>query len=129
MIRVLVCGGRRYDNETNVFHVLDGIHAQDGIAVIIEGGCVTRLRMKGVIPPVCVGADHFAARWALLSGVSNRTFVPDWLGLGPAAGPIRNQQMLDVGLPDLVLAFPGGGGTRDMVRRARKMGVRVREEI
>jgi len=29
--------------------------------------------------------------------------------------------------PDLVLAFPGGRGTADMVSRARKAGVRVVE--
>jgi hypothetical protein len=43
----------------------------------------------------------------------------EWLSLaGPAAGPIRNQRMLDWG-PDLVVAFAGGKGTADMVRRAR----------
>ena len=34
--------------------------------------------------------------------------------------------MLDTGI-DLVIAFPGGTGTADMVRRARKAGVEVRE--
>jgi len=35
--------------------------------------------------------------------------------------------MLDEGKPDLVVAFPGGGGTKDMVRRAVKAGVSVHE--
>lgn len=30
---------------------------------------------------------------------------------GKAAGAIRNQQMLDEGKPDLVVAFKGGRGT------------------
>jgi hypothetical protein len=36
-------------------------------------------------------------------------------------------QMLDEGKPDLVIAFPGGGGTADMMRRARAAGVEVLE--
>jgi hypothetical protein len=43
------------------------------------------------------------------------------------AGPLRNQRMLDEGKPDLVVAFPGGGGTKDLVRRAVKAGVSVHE--
>jgi hypothetical protein len=38
---------------------------------------------------------------------------------------MRNQAMLDYGKPDLVVAFPGGKGTADMVRRARVAGVKV----
>jgi hypothetical protein len=33
--------------------------------------------------------------------------------------------MLDMEKPDLVVAFPGGRGTADMVRRAKAAGVRV----
>jgi Lhr-like helicase len=35
--------------------------------------------------------------------------------------------MIDEGKPDLVIAFPGGRGTADMVGRARKAGIRVVE--
>ena len=50
-------------------------------------------------------------------------YMADWDGLGRKAGPIRNQRMLDDGKPDLGIAFPGGRGTADMVRRAREAGV------
>jgi hypothetical protein len=33
--------------------------------------------------------------------------------------------MLDEGKPDLVVAFPGGTGTADMVKRAELAGVKV----
>lgn len=46
---------------------------------------------------------------------------------GKAAGPIRNQHMIDTAKPDLVVSFPGGAGTADMVRRAKAAGVRVIE--
>jgi len=51
----------------------------------------------------------------------------EWDELGKKAGPLRNQRMLDEGKPDLVVAFPGGGGTKDMVRRAVSAGVAIHE--
>ena len=55
-------------------------------------------------------------------------YKANWKKYGRAAGPIRNQQMLDEGKPDLVLAFwkNKSRGTEDMIRRARKVGVEVR---
>jgi hypothetical protein len=41
-------------------------------------------------------------------------------------GPLRNQEMLDAA-PDLVVAFPGGRRTADMVRRAKRVNVKVIE--
>jgi hypothetical protein len=49
------------------------------------------------------------------------------LDVGKTAGPLRNQRMLDEGKPDLVVAFPGGGGTKDIVRRAVKAGLALHE--
>ena len=40
---------------------------------------------------------------------------------------MRNQQMIDEGKPDLVVAFLGGRGTTDMVKRARIAGGKVIE--
>ena len=47
--------------------------------------------------------------------------------IGKKAGPLRNQRMLDEGKPDLVVAFPGGGGTKDTVRRAVQAGVIIHD--
>ena len=51
----------------------------------------------------------------------------DWKRYGRGAGPARNQAMLVEFNPQLLVAFPGGKGTADMVRRAQKAGVRVEE--
>lgn len=51
--------------------------------------------------------------------------MPSWKDHGKAAGPIRNQLMLDDFKPDLVVAFPGGKGTADMVKKAQDAGVTV----
>jgi hypothetical protein len=75
------------------------------------------------------GADALAASWVRNPGwegtVEHEQYPAEWSLHGKAAGPIRNQEMLDVGKPDVVYAFPGGRGTADMVRRANKAGIEV----
>lgn len=73
------------------------------------------------------GADSAAADFAAVAFCQLQEFKADWNKHGKAAGAIRNQQMLDEGKPDLVVAFPGGRGTADMVSRAKKAGIEVRE--
>ncbi|WP_245576775.1 SLOG family protein [Kaistia adipata] len=80
-----------------------------------------------VISGMATGADTLAAEWAERFGFPLRKFPADWKAHGRAAGPIRNQRMIDEGRPDLVIAFPGGRGTADMVRRAKAAGIEVRE--
>ena len=53
------------------------------------------------------------------NGVVVEEFKADWDKFGRAAGPIRNAQMLREGKPDLVVAFPGGRGTANMVAQAK----------
>lgn len=112
-MRVLVTGGRTYQDHARVHAVLDKLHAEAGIDVIIQGGAR--------------GADHLAWDWAISNGVEQQQFDADWENQGTFAGPARNARMLAEGRPDLVIAFPGGRGTADMVRKARKAGVNVVE--
>lgn len=113
MSRVLVCGGRSYSDIVRVFSVLDKLHREAGIDCIIQGGAK--------------GADRLSLEWAGQSSVPVETYEADWENQGSFAGPARNKRMLDEGKPDLVIAFPGGRGTADMVRKARKAGVEVVE--
>lgn len=122
-MRVLVCGGRDFEDERIVFDALDRIDAETRIEIVIEGGQRTRDRERGLIG----GADLWACRWTYARRRAGMRFDADWSTHGRAAGPIRNQRMLDEGRPDMVIAFPGGRGTADMVRRARKAGVPVKE--
>ena len=74
-----------------------------------------------------LGADRFAGGWARLRGIEEIPFPADWAAHGRAAGPIRNKRMLDEGRPDLVVAFPGGRGTANMVQQAMDPGLPVQE--
>ena len=82
------------------------------------------LRPEVVISGCQTGADTIALNWASERGVETAKY-PYLVDFGRSGGPKRNQQMLEEGKPDLVLAFPGGRGTADMVRRAKEAGIRV----
>lgn len=112
--RVLVCGGRDYNDRGRVFRTLDLYHMRHG-------------PIEWVIYGMARGADTLAAEWALYEKVPSTGFRADWRKHGKAAGPIRNQQMIDEGKPTVVIAFPGGRGTADMVRRAKDAGLTVHE--
>lgn len=110
-MRILVCGGRDFTDTKYAYKVLDQLYDQFLFDVVVEGDAQ--------------GADRIAGFWARKHKIDNLKFPADWKKYGKAAGPIRNQQMLDEGKPDLVIAFPGGGGTADMIERAEKAGVEV----
>lgn len=115
MIRVLVCGGRDYTDRAKVNAFLDNLWVLNGDLAIIEGEAP--------------GADSFARDWAILHGQELHPFPALWDRYGKAAGPIRNQQMLDEGQPDLVAFFHAdlerSKGTRDMVKRAERRGILI----
>lgn len=112
MKRILVCGGRDYDNAEAVYAILDRLYQWAGYqVVIIQGGAR--------------GADALGRQWAERNGLEFVEFKADWAKHGRSAGPIRNRQMLQEGHPDLVVAFPGGKGTLDMVAAAKAAGVKV----
>ena len=114
-MRVLICGGRQFEDAAFLWKSMDDLNARTpgGITEVIVGGAV--------------GADTLGEHWAKDRRVPYRIFVADWSTHGRAAGPIRNQAMLDEGKPDIVVAFPGGRGTLDMVRRARAANVPVQQ--
>lgn len=84
-----------------------------------------------IIEGECEGADLLSRQVAEQLGFEVLPFPAQWARYGRAAGPIRNQQMLDEGKPDLVLAFHDNligrsKGTKDMVLRAVIAGISVK---
>lgn len=121
-MKVLVCGGRDYDSwdvlYSTLYEIFDsGLRDLSEPFIVVEGGAT--------------GADFLARVWAKYMAiefpVTFEEYPADWKAHGKAAGAIRNQQMLDLAKPELVVAFPGGRGTADMVSRAKKAGVKVIE--
>jgi YspA, cpYpsA-related SLOG family len=104
-MRILVCGGRDFHDSALVYRTLDCWCRKAVVDAVIDGNAP--------------GADRIAGYWARKHRIKNIKFPADWKAHGKAAGPIRNQRMIDEGKPDVVVAFPGGKGTADMIRRAR----------
>jgi hypothetical protein len=112
-MRLLVCGGREFNDFAAVSDELTWLSGSHSIDVVIHGGAR--------------GADTLAGEWAKLNRIPIQVYRADWGKHGKAAGPLRNKQMLVEGKPDMVLAFPGGRGTANMIAQAREAGVTVEE--
>lgn len=127
-MKILVCGGRDYGRiwyktppellaqkqEEQAFFrkILDNMYAKTTITTIIEGGAT--------------GADALAAKWATDYNITLKTYRAQWRKYAKSAGAIRNQQMLDEEADiSMCVAFPGGSGTADMIRRAQTANIPV----
>lgn len=107
-MRLLVCGGRSFNNHTFVFKTLD---AFPEISVIITGAAA--------------GVDTLALAWARENEIPFIGVPAQWKKFPGVAGPVRNVVMLTDWKPDCVLAFPGGQGTRNMMSVAKAAGIPV----
>jgi predicted Rossmann-fold nucleotide-binding protein len=116
--RVIVCGGRDFTDRAFVFRKLDALLSKLKDPILVTGG------QRGV--------DKLAGDWASGKiGMLRKVFHPDKEKHGsPACYFARNQEMANYAAerkPSFCVAFPGGDGTADMVRRAKKAGLIVRE--
>lgn len=110
---VLVCGSRDWNNKDLIEKELQNC---PGITKVIHGSCR--------------GADILAGLVAKELSILVEEYPADWDRYGLSAGPRRNQQMLDEGKPDYVLAFHEdinkSKGTRDMINRTIKAGIKYK---
>lgn len=150
MKRIIVCGGRDYGRvlpgktfeyprriaeKKKLCEALGKLLVAHGAFQLIHGGAkgadaaadAWAREQRGLPKPIVFEAlwDDFTSPWSVRkvrkSGPRKGTEY------NAAAGPIRNAKMLEEGKPDLVVAFPGGDGTKDMTDRARAAGVAVME--
>lgn len=84
------------------------------LPTVVHGACPT-------------GADSLADFLAERMGLPVERHPADWDTHGKSAGPIRNQQMVDLGA-DVCLAFPlpDSRGTRHCMAAAERAGIPVR---
>lgn len=113
-MKVLVTGGREYQDIDTVFDTLDRVlieyRLQPKDLTIVHGGAC--------------GADALADRWARINGAKVCYHLPDYERYGRSAPLHRNTKMIEQH-PDLVIAFPGGRGTADMIVKAGQAGVPI----
>jgi hypothetical protein len=119
-VKVLVCGGRDFENWWHVEGMLDLINGMYGpITLVITGACCD----KDGNPR---GADWWAERWARKRAVRYVGYPANFQKYGKPAGPMRNGFMFGEQVPSIVIAFPGGRGTANMLRVAEDNGLERR---
>lgn len=113
--KILITGDRAWDDIPRVVEELKGYRPG---TILVHGACR--------------GADVICAAVAEALGFEVRAYPADWARYPRAAGPIRNQQMLDEEHKpeepiDLCLAFHNNiqesRGTADMIKRVDKAGI------
>lgn len=106
---ILICGSRDWSDKSLILST------------------IVSLRPTKIIHGACRGADIIAGEVAKELGISVQEFPADWNRYGRSAGPRRNQQMLDEGKPDMVIAFhdniESSKGTKDMISRTKNSGI------
>ena len=118
--KVLVCGGRHFDNydflEVTLDSILSSLDLSYDDCEIIEGGCV--------------GADLLGAKYAKMHNIKVKQFDANWKKFGRAAGPIRNSEMIEylsTSKNPIVVAFvsKNSKGTLDTINKAAFKGFSV----
>lgn len=109
-MKVIIAGGRDYLLTEWDYATLDLLHLVHDFQEVVTGGAR--------------GADTCGERWAMRNAIPVRRFPADWNGPHKKrAGFVRNQAMADYA--DALIAFPGGNGTADMLRRAKAGGLEI----
>lgn len=140
-MRILVCGGRDFANPIPNDHSPENkraINEYRFVHKILNDLTVEYSKEYNpndnwlpiditIISGAARGVDRAAADFAVVNFTQLEEYPADWKKYGKSAGYKRNQQMLDEGKPDLVVAFPGGKGTAMMVSIAKKANIPVRE--
>ena len=127
-MRILVCGDRKWDNHELIQDKFREVAGKEEELIIIHGCCSGADEQSEAVlwhvRRVCKICVDSTCRFDVVR------FPADWDKYGKAAGPIRNQQMIDEGKPDIVLAFHNNiaksKGTMDMIKRANAAGIEVR---
>ncbi len=108
-MRLLICGDRKWTNSQLIEDLFWYLRPD----MLIAGGAN--------------GADSTAAITAVRLQVPHTIFPAQWGKHGKSAGPIRNQQMIDEGKPDLIVAFHNhieqSAGTADMLMKAERQRI------
>ena len=138
-MRVLVFGGRDYgdinpyldirtvailkESEKNLKNIIEYIYGVDCLRQFVEDA--TQENPLVFISGLATGADKLCFAYTEFPNVSIDKYPANWDKYGKMAGHIRNQQMLDEGKPDIAVGFPGGNGTKDMIKRLEKNKIKL----
>jgi hypothetical protein len=113
-MKLAVVGSRGFGAVDRIKPILNKIRMTCGQDLIVVSGKCEE------------GPDRIAEEWAAEHGLLTEIYPADWDAFGDAAGPKRNQKIIDAA--DHLVAFWYGAspGTVDAINRARrKKGMKV----
>jgi hypothetical protein len=108
-MKTIIAGGRDFHPYPEHTALLDSLHKRLKISLVLSG--------------TQRGADRFGENWAITWGIPVKQYPPDWEAHGRSAGPVRNAQMAKDA--DVLILFPGGAGTRNMLQCARRQNLLI----
>lgn len=108
---ILVCGGRGFLDYTLLNTTMCNLKYEFEDIAVMHGDAR--------------GADFLVKAWCFCNGIREYSRPANWELYGKSAGVIRNTEMLNEN-PDLVVAFEGGRGTRNMVQQTFRKGTEYR---
>jgi len=121
-MKVLICGGRTFaspEDQDPHHYKLQTSYYKDRCFRLYEVRKPTL-----IIHGNANGADKIIGEYLCSTYCIPTVAVPaDWKLNGKTAGPIRNRKMLIDWEPDMVIAFPGGKGTTNMIEQAKDFRV------
>ncbi len=110
-MRLIIAGGRHFDDVALIRAALARAHAIRPITVLIHGGS---------------GALGITSEdWAREMRLHVVRYPANWREFGKRAEAIRNAFMIEDSRPDMVLALPGGNDTADLIANAARVGLPV----
>jgi|CXWL01.1.fsa_nt_gi hypothetical protein len=109
-MRLLMSGGRHFEDSVLVEGALSAIHRRAPITVLIHGGT----------PGLGAPAESWARRNAV-----HLVRYPANFSLGKRGDFERDRFMLEDGRPQALLAFPGGRRTAELCQSARRRGTSI----
>lgn len=109
-MKVIIAGGREFNNYKLLCEVCDGMSYKD--LEIVSG--------------VARGADKLGVKYAEERGYKIKEFPANWNKYGRSAGPIRNNEMSLYA--DALIAFWDGKskGTGNMIKLAKKRNLKLK---
>lgn len=112
-MKTIIAGSRSLTSQKIVTEAMEAARLEQGI------------HPTAVICGEARGADLLGKRWAQANGINVISMPAEWEKHGRAAGPIRNGEMAAIA-DALVAVWDGESvGTRDMIRKATKKGLKV----
>jgi len=111
-LKVIIAGGRNFNNYPELSEVCDQIIAEEPEVEIVSG--------------TAKGADELGEQYADKNGLAVKQFPAKWDRYGKSAGPKRNGEMVDYA--DTLIAFWDGKskGTENLIGLAEAADLKVK---